>query len=205
MKTYDFTLVFEMTEPGLTEEALESLCAAGVDDALIGESAGVLYADFSRSADDILEAVVSGIEDVESAGVGARVVRVEPDDLVSIADIARRTGRTDESVRLLIRGERGPGAFPAPATRVGGGRSRVWRWADVEEWLGRHVAQAEVASEMAHQDRYWSVIALVNEHLRQRAYWGREDDEAVQVRNMLRRRLADRASRGRHETRLAGL
>lgn len=39
--------------------------------------------------------MVSAIETIESAGVGATVVGVEPDALVTVADITRRVGRTN--------------------------------------------------------------------------------------------------------------
>jgi hypothetical protein len=112
------------------EEDLDAFYEAGGDDALFGQSAGVFDAHFSREAADILEAIVSAIDVIENAGVGAVVSRMEPDDLVSIGDTAERTGRTNESIRLLVNGQRGPDDFPMPATRIGAGRSRLWRWAD---------------------------------------------------------------------------
>ncbi|MGA3220011.1 MAG: hypothetical protein ABSE77_13190 [Acidimicrobiales bacterium] len=54
-------------------------------------------------------------------------------DLVSVSDIARRVGRTRESVRLLVDGKRGPGRFPPPIGVVGDG-TRVWPWSVVLEW-----------------------------------------------------------------------
>jgi hypothetical protein len=54
-------------------------------------------------------------------------------DLVSVSDIARRLGRTRESVRLLVDGKRGPGRLPAPIGVVGDG-TRVWPWSVVLEW-----------------------------------------------------------------------
>jgi len=52
------------------------------------------------------------------AGLKGTVVRVEPDDLVSAAEIARRVGRSRESIRQLGGGLRGPGGFPAPLARI---------------------------------------------------------------------------------------
>jgi len=132
-----------------------------------------------------LDAVISAVQTIEKAGVGARVVRIEPDDLVTIADVARRMKRTNESVRLLIRGERGPGGFPAPATRVGAGRSRIWRWSDVVEWFRRYETNRDVGG----GTRYWSTIALVNEFLRQRTYFSRNDPTSIEVRDVLEREL----------------
>ena len=53
-----------------------------------------------------------------------------------MSDIARRVGRTRESVRLLVDGKRGPGGFPAPLGVVGEG-IRVWPWSVVLEWFDK--------------------------------------------------------------------
>lgn len=187
METFDFTLILELADDELTEEMFEAFYVAGAGDATIGRSVGVFFAAFSREADDLLEAVVSAIQTIESAGVGAVVVRVEPYDLVTIADIARRTGRTSESIRLLMRGERGPGGFPTPFTRVGSGRSRVWRWADVVEWFGRYEKHPEVSGATS----YWLIISVINDFLRQRIFFGRSDPTSVRVRDVLERRLGE--------------
>lgn len=106
---------------------------AGCDDATFGEIDGVGYADLSRTARSMSQAILSAIADVERAVPAARVIRVEPDELVSASDIAARLHRTRESVRLLIAGERGPGGFPAPVSHLRS-RGRIWRWAEVSRW-----------------------------------------------------------------------
>jgi hypothetical protein len=65
--------------------------------------------------------------------------------------------------------------------RLGAGRSRVWRWADVLEWFARYERDRATADEA----RYWSVIALVNDLPRQRACGGRTDQLANEVRAAL--------------------
>jgi hypothetical protein len=60
---------------------------------------------------------------------------------VSATVIAERTDRTRESVRLLISGDRGPGGFPAPLAWVDA-KTRLWRWSDVERWLGDKMGEA---------------------------------------------------------------
>ena len=75
------------------------------------------------------------MRDVEGTVDGVTVARVEPDTLVTIADIAERLGRSEESVRLLIVGKRGPGRFPVPVARLGRRKSRLWRWTDVLSWM----------------------------------------------------------------------
>ena len=64
--------------------------------------------------------------------IGCRVLRVDP-ELVSIPDIAERTGWDCEPVRQMADGTRGPSGFPAPVGIVGDG-IRVWEWAHVFEW-----------------------------------------------------------------------
>ena len=62
------------------------------------------------------------------------MIRVHEYDLASMSDIAARSGRTPESIRLLVKGRRGPGGFP-PAAGDLGGRMKVWRWAEVAQWF----------------------------------------------------------------------
>lgn len=133
MKTYRFTLIVEGAELQ-TDEHVDTLFEAGCDDALIGATDGVQYLDFDREGKTAGDAVLSAIADIERAVPGARVVRVADGGLVSMADIAARTGRTRESVRLLIKGARGPGGFPAPVTDPRS-RYRLWRWNEVQAWM----------------------------------------------------------------------
>lgn len=100
----------------------------------MSERDGVPVAEFRRSAATLADAVLGAIRDIESAGVGWRVVRVEPDELVSASAIARRLGRTRQSVAQLVGGRRGPGGFPPPAVWVDGA-ARLWRWSDVAQWF----------------------------------------------------------------------
>lgn len=62
------------------------------------------------------------------------VIRRVEQDFVSIPDIAERTGRSRESIRLLVEGKRGPGEFPTPAGVIGSG-IRFWAWAAVLDWF----------------------------------------------------------------------
>lgn len=115
-----------------TAETLDALFEAGCDDATFGTVDHVGYGDFAREASSLGEAVRSAIEQVESVQ-GLRVMRVEPDDLVTMNEIAQRMGRSRESVRLLIKGARGPGGFPAPVSHLKA-RTRLWRWSEVAVW-----------------------------------------------------------------------
>ncbi|CAN5143729.1 DNA-binding protein [soil metagenome] len=136
MNVHTFTLILS----GPVDERIDDLFEAGCDDATFGEIDGVAYADFDREADSFIEAVVSAIRAISSVP-GLRVRRLEPDDLVTAADIAQRLGRTRESVRLLVSGERGDGGFPAPVSHTQR-RNRIWRWSDVVAWANPDDAHA---------------------------------------------------------------
>ena len=130
MSEHEFTLVIEgdLSDEGVARALFE----AGCDDATLGVMDGVGYGEFVREAPSFSEAVLSAVQQVESV-LPLRVRRVEPDDIVTMADIAERLDRTRESVRLLIAGKRGPGGFPPPISH-GRERGRLWRWSDVADW-----------------------------------------------------------------------
>lgn len=139
-ETFSFALVLD--GPRRYDEHLEDrLYEAGCDDALLSVSQGVLCLDFDRRAPSLFDAVLSAVRDVEGAGAGATVCRVEPDDLVTASEIAARTGRSRESIRLLASGRRGNGGFPSPVRGVKS-RARHWRWAEVASWLAEHEGAA---------------------------------------------------------------
>ncbi len=143
--TYEFTLIVEGAD--LQDDAsVEALFTAGCDDATVGRVGGVQYLDFDREAESLPSAVAAAAEAIESAVPGARVVHLDPDDLVSMAEIAERTGRTRESVRLLASGERGPGGFPAPATHFRR-RHRMWKWQQVAVWFSQALNEPQAAGD----------------------------------------------------------
>jgi predicted DNA-binding transcriptional regulator AlpA len=147
--TYSFTLLLAGADP---LNHLDALFQAGCNDAIFGSREGTFFADFDREAASLGEAVRTAIEQVESAVPGVRVVRVEPDELVNAAGIAARTGRSRESIRLLIEHRRGPGNFPPPVSWLGA-KTRLWRWSDVARWfadyLGDRSAPADDAAFIA--------------------------------------------------------
>jgi len=152
--THQFTLILANNVP-ITDDVAEKLYDA-CDDALLGMCNGAACVDVDREAHSFREAVLSAITAVESTGL--RVERVEPGDFVTAAEIARRSGRSRESVRQLISGERGPGNFPPPVSDVTT-RSPRWRWCDVAAWLARQKMVPEEEVERA------LVTALVNAYL----------------------------------------
>lgn len=124
---------FSLTIRGVFSDAiLDSLFGAGCDDATIAHRGALIFAEFDREADSVLDAVVSAIRDVESVE-GLEVLHVDPDELVWASEIAERVGRSRQSVDQLIKGQRGPGGFPAPASHAT--RNPLWRWSEVDAWF----------------------------------------------------------------------
>jgi predicted DNA-binding transcriptional regulator AlpA len=142
MKTHEFDLILDRFA---TDEEVDALWGEGCDDCTpgLGGSCPPDIA-FHREASSLIGAVISAIDQVESL-TGLRVVGLDADPLVTIQDIAERTGRTRESVRLLINGQRGPGGFPQPALGSAP-RRRLWRWSEVAAWPHEDIAEvAETA------------------------------------------------------------
>lgn len=125
---------FDVNVAGATDDQIEALAerltnAGGIDATVqADEHGGVVM--FSREADDAIQAVVSGISDVEAVGM---VVVGVTEDLVTIADIADRAGVTSTAVRYWISGDRGPANFPEPV--VDRPRSTLYSWSSVSAWL----------------------------------------------------------------------
>ena len=131
MTTHTFTV---RIDGDLSDPAdLDRLYDAGADDATFETGGPVSVATFDREADSFLDAVVSAISDIESTGF--EVLSVDDDDLVSVADIAGRLGRTRQSVNMHVTGDRGATLFPVPAF-AHAGRNKLWRWADVVGYFG---------------------------------------------------------------------
>ncbi len=155
-REYDFTLILSGVDD-ITEDVCNALYESGCDDATPGMREGVVFLDFTREAESFEEALTSAIRDVEKAGVGARVTRVEPDEVVTMSDIASRIGRTRENVRQMATGMRGPGGFPAPVAKLTK-RSPIWRLTEVLRWLKDKQAAAVDEDELARAE----VIAGAN-------------------------------------------
>jgi hypothetical protein len=145
---HSFTLFFEGADV-LDDERFDALHEAGCDDALFGVRDCAQYGAFDRAAPSFSEALASAIRDVTAAVPGLRVVRIEPDELVTMAAIAQRSGLSREYIRLLAAGTRGPGGFPAPVAYADR-RTRLWHWPDVAHWLICHrIAKVAVDAQAA--------------------------------------------------------
>ena len=130
---HDFTLVLTGISE-LTREVVDALYEAGCDDATIASRAGRIVATFSRTAPSLKDAILSAIQCIRKAHVGADVLRVDYCNLVTQADIGRKIGRSRQLVHQYMIGARGPGAFPPPVCEISDG-TWVWFWCEVAFWL----------------------------------------------------------------------
>lgn len=130
---FDFSLILS-GPTDITSEIEDGLFEAGCDDATLSLQFGVLCLEFSRSADSLKEAILTAIRNVRQAGIGADVVRVDECNLVTMAEIGRRWGRSRQMVHQYMTGQRGPGGFPAPVCNLSHGKP-LWQWCAVTHWL----------------------------------------------------------------------
>lgn len=164
MSFFQFTLIVD--GPDLQNDtAVDALFDAGCDDALVGRTDGIQYLDFDRSGPNPETAILSAIADVERLP-GVEVIRLAGGELVSMADIAVHTGRSRESIRLLVTNERGPGGFPAPVTDPRT-RYRLWRWSEVRRWFATHYPASPLQTE---DQGYEQAAAAINASLEVRHY-----------------------------------
>jgi predicted DNA-binding transcriptional regulator AlpA len=133
MKTFEFSIIASGLDPE-AEDFADRFFNAGCDDATISFQKGHIIADFAREAASIELAIVSAVECVKAAG--AQVDRVEPDPLVSLSDIAARTGMSRAAMTQYSKGQRSKD-FPAPVARVTSD-SPLWDWSSVAKWLFQH-------------------------------------------------------------------
>ena len=134
-REHDFTLVLTgITD--LTPEVEKAFFEAGCDDATLSMRSGRPFLTFSRLAPSLKDALLSAINDVRKANIGANVLRVDICNLVTQSEIAQRIGRTRQLVHQYVTGERGPGAFPPPVCNISDDDdSPLWYWCEVAYWL----------------------------------------------------------------------
>ncbi|MCH8492724.1 MAG: DNA-binding protein [Idiomarina sp.] len=129
MKVFEFTLKFALPDAIKDPNTyVEALGEAGCDDAIIGiGQKGRLALQFSREADNALEAVTSAIHNVKQAIPNAKLIESAP-DLVGLTDIADLLGFTRQYLRKL---ETTKGNFPQP---MHAGKTAIWHLASFLEW-----------------------------------------------------------------------
>lgn len=136
LMTNQQTFTLRFLAPGLGADELSVRIYKEIDDvSLMGpDGDGSFLLEVCRRTLSLPAAVARAFHDLSQAVPEATVLRMEADDLATMADIARRSRRTPESIRLLVNGRRGPGGFPPAAGRLDA-RTKVWRFADVAAWF----------------------------------------------------------------------
>jgi hypothetical protein len=152
---FSFTLALDAS--GLSDSQINALYNT-VPDSTASERNERTYVGLDREAPDFASAVVSAIEDVERALPDVRVLTLEPEDLVSQADIAQRRGRSRESISQLVKAERGPGNFPQPRYFVAD--RALWRWRDVEKWFDAYEGRQPQIHHDAFIDAVNAILAV---------------------------------------------
>ena len=130
---WEFTIIATGISPEQDDFA-DRFAAAGCEDATLSFQKGVIILEFAREAKNFLHALTSAFEAVQKAG--AKVVRFEPDHLVSLTDIAVRTGLSKAAISLYAKGARGAD-FPGPVARFTS-TTPLWDWAEVAHWMHKH-------------------------------------------------------------------
>ncbi len=176
-REYDFALIVGGV-PDLTDEVMDSFFKAGCDDATISQRSGLLFIEFSRTADSFEDALISAIHNVCDAKVGAEVLRINECDFVSAADIARRIGKSRQLISQYIQGERGPKNFPPPACFLAEDKP-LWAWCTVSYWL------AENQLIRPEESREAEVVELINSILEQQRLRRRHPELVDQVASQL--------------------
>lgn len=174
MPSFNFTLIVEGADLQ-TDEAQDALFKAGCDDATFGVVDGVQFAEFNREAGSYVQALMSAIAVIQRTIKGAHVVRVEPDELVTMSEIAERLNRSRESIRLLVNGDRGSGDFPAPVSHVRK-RNRLWRWPDVLRWFATRY-EAEFGDLLVDVPEDPQITTMLNALLTYHRYEEAVDDD----------------------------
>lgn len=130
MKNYQFVIVASGLDPD-AEDFEKRFFEAGCSDATISFQKGLTIVEFNRQAKSFAHAMTSAFTDVLKTG--ATVERFEPDYLVSLSDIAARSGLSRAAISLYCKGKR-KADFPSPVARVTS-ESPLWDWVDVARWM----------------------------------------------------------------------
>jgi len=170
MTTYEFTLRLNRE---VTDTEVEALYEAGCDDAAVETGPLGARIDFDREAPSLAEAIASAVRDIEKVP-GLRAIGVVCDNMVTLRDIAERSGVDREAVRLWATGQRGPGGFPPPTLITTGGE-KVWDWQQIVPWIEQH--QHHVAYERGRADA--RIMGTANRVLAARDALMSEPDDTV--------------------------
>ncbi|MDR2704083.1 MAG: hypothetical protein LBB58_07065 [Cellulomonadaceae bacterium] len=163
MGHYEFTIHLDR-QP--TDDDLDTLYEAGFSDSspIVGNGIGIIEVD--RESESLCDALNSAISQANEAGF--TVTGVEDEDLVGRSTIATRLGVSAEYVRLLTKGERGPGGFPV--VQSGDGWA-LYSWTQVAAWAREHLGADIPPDDNAR------ILTIANHLLRAKALAQESDRE----------------------------
>jgi hypothetical protein len=158
---------FDLVLTGISdfdEDTMDALFEAGCDDATPSLQYGKVNLAFTRTAPSLKDAILSAIENVRSAGIGADVLQVDECNLVTQAEIGRRSGRSRQVIHQYITGKRGPGGFPPPACQITDG-APLWLWCDVAPWLRQNnMIDEQVMLDAQDIDRINTILSYQHQY-----------------------------------------
>jgi hypothetical protein len=125
-----FGIVVDQPVDEATQRALFARCRDVTIERKPNHSGALIM--FDRPAPTLIDAILTAVRDLDAVGLCAARVR-DDDDLVTLAVIAKRVGRSREAVRLWSIGRTGPGGFPAPIDIDAS--VAYYRWSQVAPWL----------------------------------------------------------------------
>lgn len=150
MTSYDFTL--RLDQAGyLPDTTIDAIYEVTGGDADVEDGPNDVFVSFNRDTGSLTAAIAAAVRELASIGVHA--VGVVQDDEVTVRDIAARTSRSYEAVRMWAAGKRAD-SFPQPRFTTSGGE-RVWSWTAVAAWLRDRLGidAAETPHELVAADR----------------------------------------------------
>ncbi|TQN33209.1 hypothetical protein FHX37_3213 [Haloactinospora alba] len=133
MFEYEFTFVLD----GITLDDEDTVRALTDElDPVLFSVHGTVHMTVAGEGPDATAAALATAERARRLAPGLRLLRLDR-DIVGVADIAERTGRSRQNVNQWVNGTR-HGETPFPAPEGTAGRHPVWLWSEVNDWLRRY-------------------------------------------------------------------
>ena len=129
MKEYDFTLIFQLSQPDVDSEIYtEALFEAGCDDAVVGTGKlGYLSLNFMRESNSAFEAIKSAINNVKLVVREAELIQVSP-DLVGVKELTSIFECSRQNIQKFV----SKPTFPNPVYK---GAQTIWHLKTILNWF----------------------------------------------------------------------
>ena len=122
----------QVADLNLNDDTLDDRLAE-FDNATFSEVDGLTFITvYVEDGQSVVDTVLEATRKLATKIPAAIAKRVHP-DLVTTSDIAQRVGVSREAVRKWVKDTRKP--FPTQFDNITAGHQRVWRWAEVADWL----------------------------------------------------------------------